>query len=547
MSEIENSLNAVLEDNLPLEQERGVVEAAVKKHPEIAAALVGVLLNQKHQHKRAYHELRQEAEQLPQLVATYRGASRIGGKPRALVVAAQREISVAVAAGVELEQLEFGCRVLLSAQNVLLGEAPPGQARGEIATVSEIVELQVRLNGASGDDRLYDVAGPLLGELVEGQEVVYDREAQMVLEKLPINSHHFEVLQEMHPGITIDDLGGLDDTFASLVDDVTLPLLRPDLMSRYHLRPVKGIVFSGPPGVGKTSMVQALQDYLHRTQGINVRCLALPPGGHRSKWFGDAEKLVGRSFAEAIRTAKSPNTVVFFVLDDFDHLGSRDDSAANVHDARLIPCFLHAIDALDPARDRVMLFGITNREDLLDAALLRRFSERVYSFPRPGRAATRQILEKLLPRDLPGMVNGHDLRGGIVERLLGALFSANGEHRALATLVFRDNTRQDVLAGDVLSGAVLANVVAAAKQSSALREHRGGPGCVGVEDLLAALDRSLNQIAARLTPGPALYQTLNIPRDRDVVHVEVHPARRAPKSDAFTANYAISQSGVNLC
>ncbi|HLG19156.1 MAG TPA: ATP-binding protein [Bdellovibrionota bacterium] len=232
--------------------------------------------------------------------------------------------------------------------------------------------------------------------------------------------------------------------------------------------------------------------------------------------------------------------ILFF--DDIDQLGARGDSVSTAVDTRVLPSFLAEIDGLDEL-SRVLLIGATNRPELLDEALLRpgRLGDKVFRIPRPNREASRAIFQKHLPPELPyHSTNGNggdETSDKMIEAVLSHLYSPNGEFFNLATLTFRDGSRQPLTAPQVMSGALIANAVAGAKRQSCFRAIQGGPLGITVEDILCSTDRELSGITQRLRPGPALQQMLDLPGDRDVVKLEAHESRKSPKSFEYLKSH----------
>jgi len=535
MREENQELAALLDGTLPAEEEQRVIEDCVRRSPPLALPIAAVLLKQKHALRQELLQLREEMLSCPRPVGIFKRLVR-GETQLAVVTVGARKMCVAVDRTVSVEKLKAESTVLLTPQmSHLMSVVEPLHSGGEMATLIGWTGSRAQLRSGPGDEYAADISAELYGALRAGQKVLVDRESQVVFEAVDGGGERFEILEEMADDIGPEELGGLEDIFHDLEEEITLPLRHPDIAAALRFKPRKGIVLAGVPGTGKTSLIKATARRLRDDRGLRVRLLAVPPGSHRSMWFGMSEERIRKLFAEARRAAKESDSLVLLVFDDFDHLGSRGDSVLNTHDSRLVPCFLQAIDALDPARDRILLVGITNREDMLDAALIRegRFSDRVFRIPRPSRSGARAILDKLLPADLPFAVNGHCLRDEIIERTLASAYAPNGANGPVATLTLRDGSRREVTAADVMTGALLANVANTAKRRSASRALRGGKCELTPQDVLTALDQRLTEIAERLRVGPALYQTLDLAPDLEVVRVEVHPARRAPKSAEF--------------
>lgn len=548
MSEIklETELKHVLADDLTLEQERTTVEAWVRKNPQAAAALLPVLVTQKHQYKQALADLQAKLRQSPWHAATFL-CMLAPDADRALVAIGNRRSSVALGQGLRPEDLQCGATVLLNSDmKILLSVAGNVSQTGEVGSIARFHDGRVVLKTPGDAELVADVSSRVRDEIQEGDAVLFDRESLIVFEKIDRDNRPLEILTEVDADIDIAHLGGLDSVFDALVDELTLHLFHRDIAEKFRLSSVKGVLLVGPPGVGKTSLVKALARHFTSQEDIRVKLLLAKPGVHRSMWFGMSEQRIRGLFDEARNVARRAGQFVFLFFDDMDQLGARDDRSVNAIDARLLPCFLQEIDRLQAA-DRILLIGSTNRPDLLDEALLRsggRFGDRVFRIPRPSRAAAREILLKMLTPDLPyyPSANGNNPVESIVAQVLAGVFAPNGEQHTLATLTFRDGSRHTLTAPQVLSGAVLANVVAEAKRCGCLRALRGGPQGLTAPDLLKALDNELVSIAHRLKPGPALTQMLDLSPDLDVVRVDVHPSRKAARSHEYQAfGRALSQ------
>jgi proteasome-associated ATPase len=535
-------LEKVLVDGMSPADERAAIEQCVRDKPSLAVPLLFTVLEQKHRCRRLLEQTTRALSEAPWHPAVFLALSSDGA--RALVASGGRRVSVAVAPEVDAHALRCGRAVFLNAaQNVLTEVAPDGPRPGAVGEFSRLHGTrQAVIRSQAEEELVVDLAAPILEQKIRrGDLVLYDRESYVAFETLE-RPERSDLVANLPLDVRIEQLGGLQEVFDELVMEVTLHLFRPDLVRRYALQPIKGVLLCGPPGTGKTSLVRALGEHLARTMGVDVKALLVPPGSHRSMWFGASEQRVRDLFRQAREAAERDRYVLLF-FDDMDHLGSRDHRLAGEIDARLLPSFLQEID--DVRTDRLLLLGATNREDLLDEALLRpgRFGK-TFRIGRPTRGQAREILRCYLTRDLPIADDGRDRPDavrGIVEDLLAALYAPNGEFARLAMLTFRDGSRQPLRASQILSGAVIAAAIERGKRRGCVRALNGGPGAVDLDDLRTAMRGELSAICERLKPGPALQHMLDLPPDRDVVKVEPCRPDELPRASEYLHAAAIQE------
>jgi proteasome-associated ATPase len=526
----------ILSGGMSPTEEKAAIEQCVRAKPALTMPVLHAVLAQKQRCRLQLEEIQKTLMEPPWHSAAFLWLS--SGGTRAVVASAGRRLSVTVAPQVDRAALECGQPVFLNAtQNVLIDVAPGEPRPGAVGEFSRLHGTrQGVIRSQAEEEIVVDLAAGIVEDgITKGDLVLYDREGFVAYEKLE-KRNRSALLEDLPLDVRIEDLGGLDAVFDELVSDVTLHLFHSDLVRRYALKPTKGVLLCGPPGTGKTSLVQALGERLGRTMGVEIKAFVVRPGVHRSMWFGASEQRVRDLFREAGAAAEERDRYVLLFFDDMDHLGSRDHRLAGEVDARLLPCFLQEIDAL--RTDRLLLVGATNREDLLDEALLRpgRFG-RTFRIARPSRRQAREIFRRYLTCDLPVRRNGDgpvETVQGLIEDVLAALYAPNGEFSTLAMLTFRDGSRQPLGAAHILSGALIASAVEQCKRRGCFRALKGGPGEVGAEDLRAAMARELTAICERLKPGLALQQMLDLPPDRDVVKVERCRPDEQPRP-AFTS------------
>ena len=532
-------LGSVLRDDMSFEQEKAAIEGCLRRDPALAKPLLLTVLNQKHRSRAALEEVRKVHEE--QLKVLTDPPWQVGvflwlapEHDRALVALGSRRFIVGVGHDVDRDTLRPGRPVFLNtSQNALTGVAsslPRPGVVGEFSRLHGATQAVVR--GPADEEVVVDLADEIAEAGIRpGDLLVYDREASVAYERIPPKHGKSGLLEELPLDVSIENLGGLDGVFEELTAEVTLHLFHSELVGRFGLKPTKGVLLCGPPGTGKTSLVQALGDHLSRVMGLDVKVFLVRPGVHRSMWYGASEQRVRDLFREAKETAEPANSYVVLFFDDVDHLGSRDHRAAGEVDARLLPCFLQEIDAV--RCPRLMLIGATNREDLLDEAFLRpgRLG-RILPTPRPDRRGAREIFRRHLPPDLPMSDNGHgpgDAIHDLIDDVLASIYASNGELSRLAMLTFRDGSRHPLLAVQVMSGALIAAAADQVKHQGCLRGLQGGPAQIWPADLHKAVAGELVSISERLKPGPALNQMVGLPPDVDVVRIELCRTSQDPQ------------------
>jgi proteasome-associated ATPase len=520
-------MEKILNDGLSPEQEQAAVESCARARPAVIPSLLSLLVGQKQRYKTLYEESEAKQQELAKAIqeppwhpAMFLDA---GARGRAVVIHGARQICVGIASDVDRGKLRRGCSVLLNGHlNMLVDLAPDLPRTGTVGLFSRFHgHRQALLRGPSDEEFVVDLAEDLLaGGLANGDQLVFDREARLAWDKVATAHQHRGLLEELPLDVRIEDLGGVREVFDEILGELKLHLFHKDEVARYRLAPIKGQLLCGPPGTGKTSLVQALANHLIRVEGVDVKAYKVPPGGHRVMWFGESEKRVKELFKAISDAAEVPGRFVLAFFDDMDTLGGRENQMPGDVDARLMPCFLQGVDAI--RNPRIMLIGATNMESRLDEALIRpgRFGA-VHRVGRPNREQARQIFSCHLTPDLPLADGGAP---AMIDAALAATYAPNGELGTLATLTFRDGARRPLAAPQVMSGALIAAVVNRAKRRGCFRGLDGGPAAVTLADLMESLAMELSAIAGRLRPGAALTQMLGLPQDMDVVRVEPRSA-----------------------
>jgi proteasome-associated ATPase len=531
-------------EEMPPEEERALLEALAIAQPKALPALLLMLANHRRQLRgelRATQERssRLEAELARALEPPWYPADilHVRGDGRIEIAVAGRRQVVSVAPGLELPDLRAGDEVLLGReQNVVIARGESARRAGAVGVVDEVRGERVVLRGVGDDEIAAACAAELAAVLRPGDRVLYRRDSLIVLERLEQRTET-PYLLERTPATTFDDVGGLDSLLATLRNDLDVHLERPDLVHRFSLRLMRGLVLIGPPGNGKTLVARAIANHLARG-GHDTRFLSVKPGALRGSLYGQTEKNIRELFATA---RAHPGLVVIF-LDEIDSFGARGAGIGQDIDGRVLGTLLTELDGVESA-DNIFCIAATNRLDLCDDALVRsgRLGERVYRVPRPGRAAARQIFAKYLTPELAYRPTGDGREPStvLIEAAVAHLYhAADGSAGALATVTLASSERRAIRAPDVVSGALIASAVESAKRAAAVRHlvagrtAAGEPVDLGLEDLLDALDGALAAEVEKLRTPLAARRMLDFRGAEEIVRVDV-PTDRPPSRHRY--------------
>ncbi|MGA4668453.1 proteasome ATPase [Propionibacteriaceae bacterium Y1923] len=397
-----------------------------------------------------------------------------------------RVMRVVAAADVVLADVNPGDLVLLNEGLVITAHRPGSDTSGEVARVVEASEGHAIV--AAGQD---EVRLRLVGSAVEaraGDTVRIERGAGLALEHLVRQQVEELVLTEV-PDVSYADIGGLAAQIGQIRDAVELPFLQRERFADYRLTPPKGVLLYGPPGCGKTMIAKAvarsLGEQLHgdldpQTPGsifINVKGPEL-----LNKYVGESERQVRLIFERARQHATSGRPVIVF-FDEMDSLfRTRGSGISSDVESTVVPQLLSEIDGV-VGLDNVIVIGASNREDMIDPAILRagRLDVKI-RLDRPDAQAARDILAKYL-------VSGVPLAGDDPATLIDAVVDdvyARDEHNQFLEVTYTDGDTETLYFADFASGAMLRNIVDRAKRIAIKEELAGRAGGVSRAGLLQA-------------------------------------------------------------
>jgi len=416
------------------------------------------------------------------------------------ILTSGRKMRVAVSPNVDPVTLSAGREVMLNeALNVV---ATCGYERvGEVVMVKELLDDDRILVVAHADEeRVCRRADSLEGQPIRvGDALMLDPRSGFVYERIPKAEVQDLVLEEV-PDIAYEDIGGLARQIEQIRDAVELPYLHPDLFKEHQLRPPKGVLLYGPPGCGKTLIAKAVAASLakkvaERTGKSTEKSYFLNIKGPEllNKYVGETERHIRLIFQRAREKASDGTPVVVF-FDEMDSLfRTRGSGVSSDVETTIVPQLLSEIDGVERL-ENVIVIGASNREDMIDPAILRpgRLDVKI-KIERPDAESARDIFTKYLVPSLP--LHEHDLAEnggnreatleGMIQATVERMYSEIDENRFLE-VTYAGGDKEILYFKDFNSGAMIQNIVDRAKKMAIKDFLTIGQKGIRVEHLLAS-------------------------------------------------------------
>jgi proteasome-associated ATPase len=403
--------------------------------------------------------------------------------------------------------------ILVKGQQVMLNEAMNVikvlgyEEQGEVALIKDLIDRDRAIIVTHADDeRVVSLSSQLIGETLHaGDSVLLDSKSSYLLEKLPKPEVEDLILEEV-PDIDYSAIGGLDEQIEALRDAVELPFLHADLFSDYKLPPPKGVLLYGPPGCGKTLIAKAVANSLaRRTQEVtgrtDVRAYFLNIKGPEllNKYVGETERQIRVIFQRAKdKSTEGVPVIVFF--DEMESLfRTRGSGISSDVETTIVPQLLSELDGVEQLRN-VIVIGASNREDLIDPAILRpgRLDVKI-KVERPDEEAARAIFSKYLTSGVPIASSEVDSREDIetvisrmIEQTVEEMYSVKDENRFLE-VTYASGDKEILFFKDFASGAMIENIVRRAKKTAIKRLIASGEGGIKSADLIESIHQEYHE------------------------------------------------------
>lgn len=479
---------------------KGQLAQAVSQNEKLSATL-----REAREHIAA---LREEVEKLtmpPSAYGTYLGTNEDGTVD---IFTAGRKMRVAMHPELEHVELRRGQEVVLNESlNVVLARGV--EISGEVVTFKELLEDGTRalIVGRADEERVCELAAELQEvKLRAGDHVLMEGRSGLLLEKLPRPEVEELVLEEV-PDVSYDDVGGLDDQIEMIKDAIELPYLYGDLFREHELQPPKGILLYGPPGCGKTLIAKAVANSLskrvaEKTGNTSAKSYFLNIKGPEllNKYVGETERQIRLIFQRAREKSEEGNPVIVF-FDEMDSLfRTRGTGISSDIESTIVPQLLAEIDGVELLKN-VIVIGASNREDLIDPAILRpgRLDVKI-KIERPDVASAKQIFLQYLTTNLP--IGDTELKkaGGDPEKAVKSMVDKAVEHmydegddNKFLEVTYQNGDKELLFFKDFSSGAMIENIVRRAKKLSIKRAIAGEDRGIIGSDLIESIRQEFRE------------------------------------------------------
>jgi proteasome-associated ATPase len=488
--------------------------------------------------------LKEEVEKLTAPPATYGVYLSPNEDGTVNVLAQGRKAKVNTHSSIVVAALKAGQEVVLNeALHVI--DVAGYEIQGEVVIVKErLGEDRALVTVRADDDKVGVIADPLRAvPLKVGDHVLMDGKSGYLLEKLPKSDVEDLSLEEV-PDIAYADIGGLGPQIEAIKDAVELPYLYADYYREHQLAPPKGVLLYGPPGCGKTMIAKAvaanLAEQISLKRGEKIKGFFLNVKGPEllNKYVGETERKIREIFVKAREKANEDVPVVIF-FDEMDALfRTRGTGISSDMESTIVPQLLAEIDGVEGLKN-VIVIGASNRQDLIDPAILRpgRLDVKI-KIERPDQAAAGDIFAKYLTAELPIAAAELEAAGGVaaaavtqmIATVVEAMFSITDANRLLE-VTYANGENEMLYFKDFASGAMIESIVRRAKKLALKRYIERAEKGLTADDLIAAVREEFKENEdLPNTSNPDDWAKIAGRKRERIVSIKLVPQQASPKT-----------------
>lgn len=517
MAELQNQLKVMEEEVITLRRRLQDAPKRVRTLEERLLDTKGQLAQAVSQNEKLTYTLREAREHIaalreevdklahpPSAYGTFLGHN---DDETADIFTSGRKMRVEVHPALAVDELKKGDEVVLNESlNIVKVRAP--ELSGEVVTVKEVLEggLRAVIVGRADEERVVDLAEHLIGTRIRsGDSLVLEPRAGLLIEKIEKAEVEDLVLEEI-PNVSYDDIGGLDEQIEEIIDAVELPFLHSELFSEHDLPAPKGILLYGPPGCGKTLIAKAVAASLAKkvaevSGDSEAKSFFLNIKGPEllNKYVGETERQIRLIFQRAREKSEEGMPVIIF-FDEMESLfRTRGSGISSDIESTIVPQLLAEIDGVETLKNTIVI-GASNREDLIDPAILRpgRLDVKI-KIERPTESSAKSIFRRYLTTDLP--IHADELaEHGSEQAAVDAMIEAGSEFMyredddtRFLEVTYQNGDKEILYFRDFSSGAMIENIVRRTKKAAIKRFLDIGEKGIKAEDLHASVTQEFKE------------------------------------------------------